>query len=82
MSIFTKNKELKIGATFPFIENKDGKVKLKYDSIKFYNTNDNVTITYMQGNVPIYAYTYNYSTGMEMTFSGMQGTVDIKFSTT
>ena len=78
--MFSKKEKLPTGPSFPFIENKDGKISMAYDSIKVEWNSGTVTMTYIQDDVPIYAYTYEAEGDHVVVFKGMRGKVDIKFS--
>jgi len=70
--------KIKTGSSFPFIENKDGNVSLRYDSVRVSIINGQVTMTFIQDNVPIYAYTYDVCWEHAVTFTGMSGKIDIE----
>ena len=79
-----KNKSLPagkppIGPSFPFLEGTKNGGSLNYDSIDISRVSDRVTITFIQGKVPIYAYTFEVSDDYSLKFTGVRGQVDIEF---
>lgn len=77
--MFDKAVQRKIGPSFPFIENRDGEVKLKYDAMKIEQDGGQKTITYYQGDVPLYAWTFNAGPEDPVTMTGMNGEIDVVF---
>ena len=65
------------GKSFPFIESKDGNLKLKYDGIQFEYENDQVVITFVQDYVDIFAWTFDSEPGGIVNIQGLEGTIDI-----
>lgn len=65
------------GPSFPFLENNDGDMRLRYDGMKVEQYDGRVSITFMQGNVPIYALTYTVRDSYRVDISGMSGEIKI-----
>lgn len=70
----------KLGRSFPFIESTDKKIALKYDAITVKVQNGYITMTFMQGPIPVFAYTNEFHEDMSVCFDGMSGHVDINFN--
>ena len=77
--MFCKKDKKPEGPSFPFIENDGKKIRLKYDGMKVEQSNGQVSITFMQGEVPVYAYTYNTDGDYVVNMDGMAGDIEVKF---
>ena len=65
------------GRSFPFIERKDGELKLKYDDIKFEHENNQVVITFLQDDIDMFAWTFDSEPGSIVNIHGLEGKIDI-----
>lgn len=75
-----ENTKPKLGPSFPFMEESKDGMALKYDGIKFSTDGEYAKLTFMQGDTPIYAYTYEYNSNSEVTFGDFDGVVRVKIS--
>ena len=69
------------GRSFPFIERKDGSLKLKYNEIQFEYEDDQAVITFIQDDIEIFAWTFNTEPGGAVNIHGLEGTIDINLET-
>jgi len=76
-----KKEKIPIGPSIPFIEGARGEISLAYDSISVAHDDDRVTMTFIQGDVPVYAYTHEAPPYSTITFKNMKGKVDIILNT-
>ena len=63
------------GISYPFIEDINGTLSMKYDAMKFEKINDQFTVTFFQGKVPIYAYTIDANDEFIFNLSGASGEI-------
>jgi len=77
--MFEKEEPVKEGPSFPFIEQTDKEIILKYDSFKIDIKNDSLVVTFIQDDVPMYAYTFaNIYPGGTIIMDDLAGKVKLK----
>ena len=82
MGIFSKSTEPKrpVGVSFPFLEQKDGKMMIRYDSIRVDIDDTAISIVFIQEGVDIYAWTQGKGELGDlatMTLTGLEGKINI-----
>jgi hypothetical protein len=79
MSLFSRKPltDRSLGVTFPFIEQKDGALTLRYDALRVEVGKETVSVVFLQEGVEIYAFTEYAQTPSTLTFDGLEGKVNI-----
>ncbi len=76
MALFSKDKvEKKLGASFPFMERDANGLSLRYDGMRISKEGGTITTTYMQDDIPIYAYTFEVEGDYTVNFNNASGKV-------
>ena len=71
-------KEVKAVPSFPFMEQTEEKFKMSYDSMEVEVKDKYVKITFIQNEVPIYAYTFDKDINdIICTVKGLKGEVEL-----
>lgn len=81
MALFKKNVPPRpLGVSFPFMEQTEGKISLRYDAIRVEVHDSSISVVFIQDEVDIYAFTKDVGAGNALVLHGLNGKIDINYS--